>query len=143
MLLKFGESPAAGGSQAHPDASSSADQTASAGAFLLRIARLVGMVIVTVLIASAMLASVGKKPTAYSDWVLRPQELQAITMGLIVILTGVFFSHIVSLFFWRTLTPPQARVYLKSGLADWLAPDAHAIVRRRLKLRRRYQKRPK
>ena len=142
-LLKFGESRAMGETQANVDEYSSTDPTASAGAFLLRIARMVGLVIITVFIAFALLVSVGKQPTAYAEWVLRPQELQAITLGLIVILTGVFFSHLVSLFFWRTLTPTQARVYLKSALADWLAPDAHGILRRKLKLRRRHQKRPK
>lgn len=104
---------------------------------LWRIIRLVVVSVGIVFAASIVLLLVGERPQAGSEIRMRPQELRAIMLGLLVLLVGVFATHVLSVIFWRTLSSAQSRIYLKSEFAAWISPETRAITMRRLKLKQR------
>lgn len=104
---------------------------------LWRLLRLAVVATVVVFTASLVMVLISEQPQANTDIRLRPQELRAIMLGLLVLLVGIIATHVLSVIFWRTLSPSQARIYLKSELAEWLTPETRAVVVRRLKFRKR------
>jgi hypothetical protein len=102
-----------------------------------RLLWLAAAVILTVATAASILTLVPEQEKSVRWLRLRPQELRAMTLGLGVLMVGVFTWHIVSAVGWRCLSPSQARVYLRSGITEWVTPDLRGAVRRRVKMRNR------
>lgn len=108
-------------------------------AMIPRLLRMITFAIIAVLVSGLILTVFPESQSSRKDIRLQPHELRAITIGIFVLLVGIIGSHILSLIFWRSLTPGQARIYLRSAISNWLAPDSRGIVKRQQKLRKKSQ----
>jgi hypothetical protein len=101
-------------------------------------------VVFACLSVSALLFSiVGRNDNADSTVGLLTKELQAIRMGMVLMVIFLITLIITGYWRWRLLSGSQARIYLRSYLAAWLEDDQRLIVRKRRQLRRQMTLPPK
>lgn len=93
--------------------------------------------------AALLLAMIPEKPDAPAVAALQPWGLRAIQVGLVITCLAVAIATPVGILMWRRISAPQAATYLRSVALQGIHRDLRMVVRRRLKLRRRIQKRTK
>ncbi|MEZ6061431.1 MAG: hypothetical protein R3C19_13890 [Planctomycetaceae bacterium] len=93
--------------------------------------------VVCVLSAWMFLSLIPSDTDAMATFRLRPNLLRAIIVALILTAVWLIGSITLNHLAWRTLSPAQARIYLRGVFLHWNHRDLRMIVLRKLKHRRR------